>query len=175
MAISPTYAGYTNTGHDISVVVTMPGGQAVTIFNVTEFTSQQEVTEIRKPRLDNSVAIANLPKLWHGTISFDRADDTEDLMFAALDDNWYSGADYQNGQIAIYIATKGNGNSGESSTIIFHDVAFRFEDVGTWRSDELTTCRISFDAGRRVVNGIGGARVSNSQGVQDFAVFSQTG
>ena len=148
MAISATTAGFTNTGHDITMTLVGPGGQAITPVNVMQFDSRQETQDITRVRLDNSVLVADLPKIWTGTVQFDRGDTEVDTAVASIEENWFGGQDYVLGSIALTISsTTGTGNA----QVTFQDASFRLDDAGTWRGDDATTCRLSFRAARRQV------------------------
>lgn len=146
MAISPTHAGFTNTGHDLAVTVVGPEGTAVTLTNVMQFDSRQETADITRVRLDNSVLVADLPKLWTGTITFERGNLDVDDAVNTIEENWFAGQDYILGTVTISVA-----NTQEHSTITFYDASIRFEDAGSWKGDDTVTCRLSFRAGRRIV------------------------
>lgn len=146
MAISPTYAGYTNTGHDIHLTVVQADGTTIVVDNVMQFESKQETQDITRTRLDNTVLPADLPKLWTGTIQFDRKNANVDAGVAAIEEAWFGGLDYVLGSIQIVVS-----NAQENTTIRYMDASLRFEDAGTWKGDDVTTCRLSFRAGRRLV------------------------
>jgi hypothetical protein len=146
MAINATYAGFTNTGHDLTVTLVQADGVTVNIENIMQFDSRQETQDITRVRLDNTVLVADLPKLWTGTIQFDRKDANVDTSVGNIEQTWFSGKDYVLGSIKITIS-----NSQESTTITYFDASVRFEDAGTWKGDDATTCRLAFRAGRRIV------------------------
>ena len=150
MAITPTTAGYTNTGHDIHLTVVQADGATVDFENIMQFDAKQETQDITRVRLDNRVLVADLPKLWTGTIQYDRATADTDTAVANIEQNWFSGQDYALGTMVITVTS-----AKETSTITFLDVSLKQDDSGTWRGDDATTCRLSFRAARRVVNGIG--------------------
>ena len=157
MAINATTAGYTNTGHDIHVTVVTSDGVPITIPNVMQFDARQETQDITRTRLDNRVLPADLPKLWTGTIQFDRANADVDTGIATIEDNWFGGKDYQLGTMTVNVAS-----ANETTAIIFYDVSLKMDDSGTWRGDDVTTCRLSFRASRRTVNGVGSGSISNA-------------
>jgi hypothetical protein len=157
MAITPTTAGYTNTGHDIHLTLVKSNGGIVTFENIMQFDAKQETQDITRVRLDNRVLVADLPKLWTGTITYDRATADTDGAIAEIEQNWFAGLDYALGTMTISVAS-----ALENSTITFLDVSLKQDDSGTWRGDDATTCRLSFRAARRVVNGVGaGTNVLN--------------
>lgn len=157
MAISATTAGYTNTGHDIHMTLVQANGGIVNLENIMQFDARQETVDVTRVRLDNRVLVADLPRNWVGTITYDRASAAADAAIAQIEQNWFSGQDYALGSMTINVAS-----AKEASSITFLDVTLRQEDSGTWRGDDATSCRLTFRAARRSVNGVGvGTNVLN--------------
>ena len=148
MAINATTAGYTNTGHDLHVTIVQADGSTINIENVMQFDAKQETQDITRVRLDNRVLVADLPKIWSGTIMFDRASAAADTGVANIENAWFSGQDYVLGSFAVNVAS-----ANENTTITFWDASLKFDDSGTWKGDDVTTARLSFRAARRQVSG----------------------
>jgi len=156
MGISATTAGYTNTGHDIQLVLVDQQGVKINLENVMQFDSRQETANLKRVRLDNRVLVARLPQSWTGTITYDRGSGSIDEAIAKIEDNWFQGNDLQLGSLELTIAPKVPAPGAPAALKIrFVDVTVSQEDAGQWRGDDATSCRLTFEAARRAVGGLG--------------------
>lgn len=145
MAIDSSVSGYTNIGHDLTLTLTGPDGVAIVIPNLMSFEHRQVTADITHMRMDGTTLVADLPKLWEGTIEFQRRDGGVDDSFQQIQDLWLANQDYVLGTLVIHVAS-----AKENRSFTFLDTSVRLEDGGTWRGDEVTRVRIAFRAGRKV-------------------------
>lgn len=142
MAIHSSF-GDNNTGKDIVITLTGDNGVAVPLYNVMEFEYRQEVTEITRVRLDNSVLAVDLPKFWQGSISFDRGSAAADQAISAIEQQWITGGDFTLGTLTATISGAGE------DTITFNDVTVRLDEGGRWKGDDVVPAKITFRAATR--------------------------
>jgi uncharacterized protein YhdP len=153
MGINATTAGFTNTGHDLHIALVNADGTTIALENVMQFDAKQETQDVTRVRLDNRVLVADLPKLWSGTITYDRGRGNVDNGIAEIEQSWFSGKDYALGRLEISVSS--SSGAGGVTNIAFLDVSLKQTDSGTWRGDDATSCRLEFRAARRSVNGVG--------------------
>lgn len=140
MAIDSKVSGYTNVGHDLTFTITGPDGVAVTIDNVMSFEYKQMTADITHMRMDGTTLVADLPKLWEGTIEFQRRDATVEAAMRTIQDDWLANQDYVLGTLTIHVAS-----AKEAASYTFNDVSVKLEDT-RWKGDDAVTSRLAFRA-----------------------------
>lgn len=135
-----------NVGRDITVVLLDTSGSPVTISNVTNYTSKQEVADVKVDRLDSIQMTASLPKGWTGTLEFSRGDPDVDNLIADIEQTWYTSGVYNTAALFEYITE----TSGATTTWRYTNVSVKYDDAGTWAGDRDVKCRLSYIADRRL-------------------------
>jgi hypothetical protein len=149
MIITAT-AGNAGIGRDITIGVTNNDGVTYTINGITEIEYRAVTLDITRTLINASTIIADLPRMWEGSITFVRSDSAVDQATWNVETAWLTQgpADFTLGNMVVNIRSPaGFGNA----TLTFQDVSFRLEDGGTWKADDVTICKLSFRAGRRQV------------------------
>lgn len=140
MAIDSTASGYTNVGRDITLSIIGPDSVVIVVDNVMSFDYRQITADITHMRMNGSTLVADLPKLWEGTVEFQRRDATVETAIRAIQDQWLGNQDYILGTLAITVASQ-----KENATYTFHDVSVKLEDT-RWKGDDATTSKLQFRA-----------------------------
>lgn len=136
--------GNINIGSDLTLVVITTSGE-LQLTNLTGFNAKQETAQIKVDGLDGIQRNAKLPKGWSGSFALARGDNAVDAFFAAAEAAWYNGGTYNVGQIFVYIKEA----DGSTSTYMYTNVAFSYDDAGDWRGDKEIALKIGFEADRR--------------------------
>jgi hypothetical protein len=133
-------SGYTSIGHDLQVSMTNLDGVTLTLANVMSFSWKQETKKLQHMRLNGTTLVADLPMAWSGQIDLQRHDGTMETEFATIQKTWLAAGDYVLGTIVCTVAGSG------ASTFTFTDCSVTLDDGGTWKGDDVTNVRISFNA-----------------------------
>lgn len=133
-------SGFTSIGHDLQVTMTGLDGVSLTLANVMSFSWKQETKKILHTRLNGTSLVADLPISWSGSIDLQRNDGSIEAEFGQIQANWLQAGDFALGTIVCTVAGSGGGQ------FVFTDVSVTLEDGGTWRGDEVTNVRITFNA-----------------------------
>jgi len=137
---------YFNVGRDIQVVALDQNGLPITLNNVTMFDSKMVTANIKVDRLDSIQMNAELPKGWTLDIEGVRAGPALDSFFAILETNWYQSGTYNTSSVYVYITEP----DGSTSTFQFTNVAFKYDDGGSWSGDKEVKWKMSGIANRKI-------------------------
>ena len=137
--------GY-SVGRDITIVITLPGGQPLRLGKVTSFTAKQDTTEDRKKLLDGTTDTLRFFDGWSGSIKMERSGPSLDDYFGQLEANYFAGDDEQPATMRVLIQEP----NGSISTYRFQRVILKFDDAGDWAADKSVSQSLSFTAARRI-------------------------
>ena len=149
MAILTATAGIGSMGRDLTISVTgIDGTPAFSPAQILSVDYRQVTMDITKTLCNAHTILADLPRYWEGTIEMVRGYPDVDDYFSNLEALWLDAqqADFTLGNIMITVTTK-----YETTTMVFEDASIKFED-SSWKAEDLTTMRIAFRAGRRIVS-----------------------
>lgn len=119
-------------------------GEPVGIPNVMSFEWRQTNTDLVHMQMNGPTLYASLPKGYEGSIEYHRGDGAIEAFISAVHEDWLSGDDPLTATITCTV-------SGFSpSTFTFTGATLALEEGGSWRGDEVTHCRIKFQASRLI-------------------------
>lgn len=136
--------GY-SLGRDVVVDVNLPSGP-VRFSTVTGFESKPITTEISSKALSGTDFYGTIPSGWEGSIDIDRSDANMDIAWDALEQLYYSGANVPGSTITETISEP----SGGVTQWRYTNVAFKFDDHGSWKGDAKVEQKLSWKASRRI-------------------------
>lgn len=141
----PTANGY-NIGQDNSIIVTdsIQGRQnwsIVTDFDDKEMSKTTKVTPMNGPALQDEI-----PELWEGSFSVDRASSGVDDFFATRAANFYATGQLSNATMYRTITEVGT----NKSVWQYGKVSFKLSDGGKWAGGEVVKQKINFTASTKV-------------------------
>ena len=143
----PTANGY-NIGQDNSVIVidSIQGRQNWSI--VTDF-DDKEVTKTTKitPMSSGPALQDEIPEMWEGSFSVDRASSGVDDFFAARAATFYATGQLSNATLYRTITAVGTNNK---SVWQYGKVSFKLADGGKWAGGEVVKQKINFAASTKV-------------------------
>lgn len=134
-------AGILSLGKDIRVIVQTPEGGRLDIANVTGFTQNWVTKKVNSAPLNAPPIQADLPGGWQCEIDFDRADNVVEDYFVQKEIDFWSGGNYANGTVFIYITEPNGGQSRYQ----FNGASFSFNG-GKWGAEEKVTQKLTFFA-----------------------------
>lgn len=133
-------------GHAVKVQVISPiTGTLITLTNVTEFESNQNVKAIESAPLNAPPIFADVPHGWRGKIRFDRVDASIDTFFSSLEAAYWANAQTFSGAIFYYILEL----DGTTSQFNFTGVTFTYTDAGKIKSQDKIMVELDFRASTR--------------------------
>lgn len=146
MAILSTVGGFTNIGHDLQISLAVTGGgltgDPVTIPNVMSIEWRQTTTDLVHMQMNGPTLYASLPKGYEGSIEYHRRDGIIEAFVSTVHEEWLSGDDPTTATIVCNVI------GTAPSTFTFTGAALTLEEGGQWRGDDVTRCRIKFQASR---------------------------
>lgn len=147
MAILSTVGGFTNIGHDLQVSIAVAGGDIVAagplfIPNIMSVEWRQTTTDLVHMQMNGPTLYATLPKGYEGSIEYHRAGGDIEALVSAIHESWLSGEDPITATIVCNVI------GVDPNTFTFTGAALALEEGGQWRGDEVTHCRIRFQASR---------------------------
>lgn len=159
MPVITTTAGRANIGRDIQInLIGGAGGNATTtgagngrvttINNIVSFSYRQETIDIMRTTITSATIVADIPRLWSGTIEFIRAGDDVDTLIDDIENDWFTTGIYTNGHMEVTVTDPGGGNY----QMRFLDVALKMEEGGTYKGDDLVNVRLGWRAAQRIGN-----------------------
>lgn len=136
--------GY-SVGRDYTLVIQTSTG-TLQPNKITEFKSQQDVTDVRVKRLDGITDHVRFFDGWSGSFAIERQDAALDNYFAQLEANYYAGINEQSAQIYETIQEA----NGAVSQFRYDGVLMTLADAGTRAGDATIKQAINFVASRRI-------------------------
>ena len=142
----PTANGY-NIGQDNSVIVidSIQGRQdwsIVTDFDDKEASKSTKVVPMNGPAMQDEI-----PEMWEGSFSVDRASTAVDDYFAARAATFYTTGAVSSATMYRTITEVG---TGSKSTWLYSKVSFKLADGGKWAGGEVVKQKINFTASTKV-------------------------
>lgn len=137
--------GY-SVGRDFTLVIQTATGP-LSLNKITEFKSQQDVTDTRVKRMDGITDHVRFFDGWSGSFNIERQDPNVDRFFAQLETNYYAGINEQPAQIYETIQEA----NGAVSQYRYDGVLMTLADAGTRAGDATVKQAINFVASRRIL------------------------
>lgn len=134
-----------SVGRDVTTTISTSDGTLSPTL-ITKFSSKQEQTTKKVKGLDGITRTLVFPDGWSGSFDLDRQDSALDDFFATAEANYFAGLDSSSATIMQTI-TEPNGAVNQYQ---YTGVALKFDDAGSWASDNTVTQKLSFTAERRI-------------------------
>lgn len=139
--------GRLSVGRDNQIDIFFPilGGSAP-ISVITKFDAKPETTELKSKGMDGIVRHGVEPDGWQISIELDRANDTLDTLFALIEDAYYRGVNIDNATVIQTVQEA----DGSVSQYRYTDVAFKFDDAGSWSNGKHVSQKLTGRGSRRI-------------------------
>ena len=135
-----------DTGKQCSLVVVhalAPGGR-LDLPLVTDFDAKPTYHDITSNGLDGYTRTMHIPQNVPLSFSVDRTDSTIDAFCSAMWQSYYLSGFVAVGQVFHYVQEA----SGSQSTTQFMDVAFKVDDLGSWKKESAVSQKLTGTAMR---------------------------
>lgn len=133
-----------NVGHDIAITFNLPQGP-VAFSILTDHGRKQNTKSVESHGIDGVCRYIEIPGGYEGTIEIDRASPALDQAIAYLEGLYFSGAVVPYSTISETISEI----DGSITQWQFTNVAFRAEDLGSWKGDAKVTQKLGWKASFR--------------------------
>ncbi|AJX61593.1 hypothetical protein AQ938_06990 [Burkholderia pseudomallei] len=134
-----------SVGRDISLDI-VTGSGPLQINLITEFTSNQESTEVKVKGIDGITRFVRFFDGWKGKFNVERQDATLDQYFSQLEQNFFSGI----GEQSVTITESIQEANGSISQFRYLGVLLKYDDAGGWKGDSTVKQAVSFVCSRRI-------------------------
>lgn len=135
-----------NIGRDGVMTVLVDGlplGPGVKLVN---FEAKQKTTQLQSKPLNGPNSFREIPEGWEGTFDADRTGPALDDLFCTLEARAFAG----NAPPQISIMQTIKELNGTTSRYRFTGCAIKFDDAGTYKSDDKVLQKVGFTASRRI-------------------------
>lgn len=133
-----------SVGRDVSLVIFTNQGVIGTSL-LTSFDARPIMADIKVIGIDGVMHPAYLPEGHEGSFEVARTDSGLDDYFAALEENYYEGADLPQGTITETIQER----DGSVSQYRYEKVALKLADAGSYKGNAEVRQKIDFMASRK--------------------------
>jgi hypothetical protein len=134
-----------NTGIDTTLtIITQNGPLSISI--QTSFDCKQMVTSLRSKGLNGNNYFAEIPMGWEANFKLDKASDSVDAFFAAIESDYYNGGNITGATVSQLT----NNPDGSVSEYTLIDGAFKFDNAGEWAGDKKVEQTFSLKANKRL-------------------------
>lgn len=136
-----------NVGHDISVDSVDPvTGKMISWPPPTGFSRSPAQKMLMSEPITQPPIHRIVEGGWHGTMDFDRSDNSVDSFFARNETLYWQGVDIVGGTITETIKEK----DGSVSQYQYTNVTFQYSNAGHWRAQDKVPIQVSWSASQRL-------------------------
>lgn len=136
-----------NTGRDLSVNFTLPGGNlgSVIFSNVTSWEARQRTKMVESHGIDGLNRFQEIPTGWEGSLEIDRATQNMDVALSTIENLYFAGQPVPASSITETIQEP----LGGTTQWLYTGVMFKFAEHGKWQGDNKVTQRMDWVASER--------------------------
>lgn len=129
-----------NIGRDARLDIVLANGTPLRPSILTEFSCKQETVDLKSRPLNDRPIHQIIYDGWTFTATFDRADSVIDDYFCQAEDNYYAG---QNATEIYITQTIKDANTGVLSQYRLTGVVMKYDDAGTYKSEDKVPVKVS--------------------------------
>ena len=131
-------------GKDITFTVVTADG-VLTMNGKTTYDAKPMYTDIKHKDLNGETTYGYIPDGWQIAVTIERRDPIVDKYFAQQEANFYAGINILPGTILENTRE----TDGSITTFRYTNVALKYDNAGSWKSDSLITISLTGMATRR--------------------------
>ena len=133
-------------GHDVTIdIFDIASGKHIIFPNGTGFHAQPKYKTVTSTPLNGDPLQADNPDGWHGSLEFDRVDNSIDVWFADREARYWRNQSLFN---VSFIQTIQEAD-GSVSQMRFPNASMKLSDPGSWKSSEKVTIKVDWEASTR--------------------------